>query len=237
MSAPTGMRADEAARRPWLADCAALLLDLDGTIVDSTEAILRGWRSWAATVGVSVGDLADIVHGRAAADTITTLLPGIPVEQVRRHVQQVLAIQENDPAPGRPVAGAAALVGELTAGQWAIVTGCSVRMAAARLAAGGLPRPAVLVADEHVELGKPDPGGYLLAMRRLGIGAADAVAIEDAPAGVAAARAAGIRTIAVTSTHSAAALADADVVVDRLSRILVRQHDGRLLLTVHMGSG
>jgi sugar-phosphatase len=211
--------------------CAALLLDLDGTLVDSAEAIMRGWNRWARTAGAATKGLADIVHGRAAADTINTLLPGLSPEELHRHVHEVLRIQETDPAPARPMPGAAALVADLDAGQWAVVTGCSVGMATVRLAAGRLPTPGVLVADEHVRGGKPDPEGYLLALRRLGVRPGDAVAVEDAPAGVAAARAAGIRTIAVTSTHSAGELDDADIVVTSLKHIRVGTARERLTLT------
>jgi sugar-phosphatase len=230
MTAPAQPAKAESAEH-WKFSCGALLLDLDGTLVDSTEAILRGWHEWARTAGAATDRLVDIVHGRAAADTINALLPGLSDDQLRRHIHDVLRIQETDPAPARPIAGATELVAGLDAGQWAVVTGCSVGMATVRLAAGRLPTPDVLVGDEHVRAGKPDPEGYLLALRRLGIGPGDAVAVEDAPAGVAAARAAGIRTIAVTSTHPAAALADADVVVTSLEHIRVLTAGGRITLT------
>jgi beta-phosphoglucomutase len=57
-----------------------------------------------------------------------------------------------------------------------------------------------IVAAEDVVNGKPDPEGYLRALETLALDAADAVAVEDSPAGVAAARAAGVRCLAVTTT-------------------------------------
>jgi sugar-phosphatase len=221
---------------PWTLQCATVLLDLDGTLVDSGEAILRGWRRWADDVGAPTDILADIVHGRSAADTITRLLPHLRQEQVKDHVAQVLRIQEEDPVPGLPMAGAAALVRRLEPGRWAIVTGCSTGMAVARLAAGGLPGPDVLITDEQVRQGKPHPEGYLLALRRLGIDPGDAVAVEDAPAGVEAAKAAGIRTIAVTSTHPLETLSAADVVVDNLDRIQVSTTGDRYTVSVESGA-
>jgi sugar-phosphatase len=216
----------------WTADCSVVLLDLDGTLVDSADAVLRGWHTWAQAVGAPVEGIADLVHGRSAAETITTLLPDVSADQLHGHVRHVLGIQEVDPAPALPMTGAAMLVEALGPHRWAVVTGCSVGMAAARLAAGGLPRPDVLVTDEDVEAGKPHPDGYLLALRRLGLSPADAIAVEDAPAGVAAAKVAGIRTVAVTGTHPAEALAEADVVTAGLEQIRVTAAGRRLSLTV-----
>jgi sugar-phosphatase len=143
----------------WRADCAVVLLDLDGTLVDSTDAVLRGWQQWAQATGAPADRLADIVHDRSAAATITTLLPDVSDLDLRRYVRQVLALQEVDPVPAHPMTGAAALVAALGP-RWAVVTGCSGAMATARLSAGGLPRPDVLVTDEDVDAGKPDPDGY-----------------------------------------------------------------------------
>lgn len=210
--------------------CAAVLLDLDGTLVDSSDAILRGWHGWAAEADIPVTGLADIVHGRAAAETIAMLVPGIDDGDLRRHVRRVLERQEQDPAPAEPIAGAAEFVRALEEHPWGVVTGCSKAMAAARLAAVGLPVPGVLVTDEDVAAGKPHPDGYLLALRRLGITAELAVAVEDAPAGVLAAKAAGLRTVAVTSTHPPEALAVADFVVSSLAEISVSVAGGDLVL-------
>ena len=82
----------------------------------------------------------------------------------------------------------------------------------------GLPVPAVLVAAEDVSTGKPDPQGYLLAAKVLGVDIDHCVVIEDSPAGIMAGRAAGARVIAVATSHPATALA-ADVVVADLTHI------------------
>jgi sugar-phosphatase len=221
--------------RRWAVPCSALLLDLDGTLVDSADAVLRGWRRWARTAGVPVDGLAGFVHGRSAADTITRLMPDVTTAQLRRHVRRVLHLQEIDPAPAAPVAGAAALLDGLDGVSWAVVTGCSARMAQVRLAAGGLPAPPVLVTDEDVHAGKPSPAGYLLALERLGISPSGAVAVEDAPAGIEAARSAGLCTVAVTTTHPAADLAAAEIVVDSLTRLRLTRSGGRTMLVAEAG--
>jgi sugar-phosphatase len=93
---------------------------------------------------------------------------------------------------------------------WAIVTSGGRELATTRLRIVGLPLPDVLVAAEDVNLGKPDPEPYALASRRLAVAASDCVAVEDAPAGIEAAKASGMRVLAVSTTHPAAALSDAD---------------------------
>ncbi len=79
----------------------------------------------------------------------------------------------------------------------------------------------VIVSAEDVTRGKPDPEGYLLALRRLRLQAADAVAIEDAPPGIAAAKAAGLSCVAVLGTVPRERLGQADEIVPRLDAGLV----------------
>ena len=79
-----------------------------------------------------------------------------------------------------------------------------------------------LVAEEDATKGKPDPEGFLVAARLLGVQPAACVVIEDAPAGLRAARTAGMRAIGVTTTHPAPDLGDAGLVVDSLAEEAVR---------------
>jgi sugar-phosphatase len=68
-------------------------------------------------------------------------------------------------------------------------------LATARLRGAGVAVPTVLICADDVQRGKPDPEGYCLAAERLGVPARDAVVLEDAPAGIAAARAARIGAV------------------------------------------
>jgi beta-phosphoglucomutase-like phosphatase (HAD superfamily) len=79
------------------------------------------------------------------------------------------------------------------------------------------------VTAEDVERGKPDPTGFARALELLGVPPTDAVAIEDSEAGVAAAKAAGVWTVAVTGTVGAARLAAADELAERLDAALVER--------------
>ena len=80
-----------------------------------------------------------------------------------------------------------------------------------------------IVAADDVEQGKPHPEGYQRALERLGIDAGDAIAFEDTEAGVASAKAAGVRCLAVRGTLPDERLGAADEVVDRIDLALVRR--------------
>ena len=112
-------------------------------------------------------------------------------------------------------------------GRWTIVTSGNRAVAGARLRVAGLPVPQTLVSADDVRNGKPDPEPYLLGAKRLGIAPERCVVVEDAPAGLAAARAAGMATIAVT-THYGRAELDADLVVEDLQNVRV-EVDGHAL--------
>jgi sugar-phosphatase len=88
-----------------------------------------------------------------------------------------------------------------------------------RLAEAGLPVPNVLIGADDVERGKPDPQGYLMAARRLGVDPVACVVVEDTPAGIAAGRAAGALVVGIVSTHRRADLTDADIVIDELAQL------------------
>jgi len=99
--------------------------------------------------------------------------------------------------------GAAKLLARLDAAPWAIVTSAPRALPVARRRAARLPQPCVLVSAEAVERGKPDPQGYALAAARLAAATGRCIVFEDAPAGIVAARAAGMRVVALTTTHTA----------------------------------
>jgi mannitol-1-/sugar-/sorbitol-6-phosphatase len=119
------------------------------------------------------------------------------------------------------VPGAAALLALLGDRQWAVVTSGSLVVASLRLRTGGIPIPPVLVTAGDVRRGKPDPEGYLLGARRLGVEPEECLVIEDAPPGVAAGKAAGMRVIALLTTHKAEQLADADARLDSLAALRI----------------
>ncbi|HYN30705.1 MAG TPA: HAD-IA family hydrolase [Dermatophilaceae bacterium] len=190
---------------------AGVLLDLDGTLVDSIASVERSWRTWAAEYGV---DPARLRHGVTAANLVAELLP--PEQRAAAH-DRIVALEVADVAGITLLPGAAELLDELGDGgaRVAIVTSGSRPLAEARLAATGLRRPDVVVTADDVVRGKPGPEPYLVAARELDVEPADCVAVEDALAGLVSARDAGVGgALAVTTTTPAdelAALADAVV--------------------------
>lgn len=205
---------------------AAVLFDMDGTLVDSSAAIVRSWSTWATERGITLEQLlAAHGHGRPAGDVVRELVPAADAEAATARVAE-LEIADVDGVVQLP--GVAALLAALPPTSWAIVTSCNRPLAAARTAAGGLPAPAALVTVDDVVRGKPDPACFLLGAERLGVDPADCLVVEDAPAGLAAARAAGCATLAVRTTHPEGPL-DADVVVPLLTSVAMSvDGDGRV---------
>ncbi|RLL65851.1 HAD-IA family hydrolase [Streptomyces sp. Z26] len=206
----------------------ALLFDNDGTLLSSMESVVRCWTRWAGEYGVPAEDFARVeLHGRTAGEIIADLLPAAEVPGARRRIEQ---LEVEDVAGGGVVLlpGTAALVAALSAppapgavpARWAVVTSAARPLAEARLREVGV-EPPLVVAAEDVVRGKPDPEPFLLAARKLGVAPDRCVVFEDAPAGLAAARAAGMRAVALTTTHAREQLR-ADAVVTDLSGVSVR---------------
>ncbi|WP_233507210.1 HAD-IA family hydrolase [Jiangella anatolica] len=207
----------------------AILLDLDGTLVDSTDSIARCWLRWCREYDVDPAGLA-AAHGRTTADIVADLLPGPMVSAALTRIDQ---LEIDDAVSVRALPGAAALLASIPEGRRAVVTSGSKVIAAARMRAAGLTPPSVVVTADDVLRGKPNPEPYLLGAQRLGIDPARCVVVEDAPSGIAAARAAGMAVVAVTSTHEARQL-EADLVAAGPARISVNG-TGPLLVDVVAG--
>jgi len=207
-------------------EAAALLLDCDGVLVDSRASVERAWRRWAVEHGLDGEAVVAIAHGRRTEDTLRELgLAG----DLAAEVDRVEAAEVADASAVSAYPEAAALLATLPAGAWAVVTSGTRALVTARLAAGGLPLPAVLVTADDVAAGKPDPQGYLEAARRLGRAAEECLVLEDSPAGVAAALTAGMRVVALPTTHAAKELSAATLVA-RWDELAVRLAEGRVVL-------
>lgn len=198
----------------------AILFDLDGVLVDSRKAVERHWRGWAVEHGVEPGRIFAIMHGRRTAEIIREFAPSPTLEEDARALEMAAAY---DLDGVEEVAGARELLTSLQQGQWAIVTSGSRPMAEARLQHTGLPVPQVFITSADVLNGKPDPEGYLKAASLLGITPAECVIIEDAPAGLSAARAAGIFSIAVATTAMPEELREADMCIPSLASLRAEQ--------------
>ncbi|MEX5668932.1 HAD family hydrolase [Pseudomonas neuropathica] len=177
----------------------AFLFDMDGTVLNSIAAAERIWAAWAVRHGVDVETFLPTIHGVRAIDTITRLnLPGVDAEAqaafiTEAEIEDVEGIVE--------IPGAAAFLNGLPKDRWAMVTSAPRDLALRRMAAAGIPEPAVMITAEDVQAGKPDPAGYLLAAKRLGLEPRDCLIFEDATVGIQAAEAAGAPLMIITTTH------------------------------------
>ena len=199
----------------------ALLFDLDGVLVDSTASVEHHWREWATGHGLDVAKILAVVHGRRAIDTIREQAPHLDAE---RELATLAASEAATTIGVVAIPGAARLLASLPSSRWTIVTSGTELVATARLRAAALPTPPLMVTADRVTRGKPDPEGYLAAASALGTHPASCIVVEDAPAGVEAARRAGMRCIALTTTHRREKLSGATVVVPDLRAISVA-HD------------
>ncbi|MEC5152607.1 HAD-IA family hydrolase [Cryobacterium sp. GrIS_2_6] len=200
----------------------AVLFDNDGTLVDSTNAVNRSWLSWAKEAGLGTS-FRGASHGVPARQMLATL---IPADQIDDAVIRLTQIELADTMGIRVLPGAGPLLASIPEHRRAIVSSATRELCLVRLAAAGVPTPATIITIEDTGRGKPFPEPFLEAAARLGFDPARCLVVEDAPAGLEAARAAGCATIGVEGTHDAADL-DADLVVTSLDRLrIVVQHNG-----------
>ncbi|WP_405559644.1 HAD family hydrolase [Streptomyces canus] len=208
----------------------ALLFDNDGTLVSSLESVHRCWARWAEEFGITAEEFARVeLHGRPAVEIAADLLPADVVPQALARIEQ-LEVEDVPNGGVHLLPGTRAFLDALPADRWAVVTSATRRLAEARLEAVGI-LPKTLVAAADVTRGKPDPEPYLLAARELGVDPARCVVFEDAPAGLRAGRAAGMTTVALTTTHQAHEL-DADLVVENLSALSALVTGGNVEVSV-----
>jgi mannitol-1-/sugar-/sorbitol-6-phosphatase len=212
-------------------ECEAVLFDLDGVLVDSSQCIQRHWQDWADRHGLELHQIMQVAHGLRSGDTMRLVAPHLDIESEER---QYMAMEEIDHEGVTAIEGARQVLAALPEDSWAIVTSGSNRLARGRLAYVGLPVPNALVTAEDVKEGKPSPEPYLLGARKLGATVEECVVIEDAPAGIQAGKSAGMRVIGVASTHTPQALlqAGADIVIDRLVDLHIFTTDNSRHLTI-----
>jgi sugar-phosphatase len=208
----------------------AILFDVDGTLLDSTGAVERSWRTWAVTHGLDAEEILQVCHGRRTEDTIALFLPA---EQRAAAVAEMEALELSDLQDVVALPATQELLPALPRDRWAAVTSGSRRLMQARLAAAGLPVPEVLVSAEDVGVGKPDPEGYVKAAAAVGYDIAQCLVVEDSPAGVRAGGAAGAPTLAVATSHSSAQLSAADAVIPDLTACAIEATADALLVTTN----
>ena len=204
-------------------ECGGVLFDLDGVLVDSARVVVRTWDTWAGQKGLDAGRFIEIAHGRRPAETLRLIAPDLDAESEAAELER---LEVNDTDGILEIEGALELLGSLPEGSWTVVTSGSRALASGRMRHVGLPLPERFVTADDVDNGKPHPEAYLKGADILGASPETCVVIEDAPAGIQSARAAGMRVVAVATTHREEQLREADVVVGALSDVRVLGQTG-----------
>jgi beta-phosphoglucomutase len=203
----------------------AVIFDMDGVLVDSYRGHYESWHALAEEHGIALSEVRFAeLFGRTSREIIAELWGlGMSEHQsaamdARKEGFYRAILEKNFPA----MEGAEALIDSLVAAGFVLAVGSSGPPENIELSMQKLGRAhcfSVRVTGMDVAHGKPDPQVFLLAAERLGVAPSQCVVIEDAPAGIAAARAAGMTAIALTGTAPAAKLGTAHLVVDSLREL------------------
>lgn len=177
--------------------CAALLFDLDGVLINSTPAVARVWRKWAVERGFDPEEVVARAHGRPSLTTVREYLPDADHAAENREVErrEIADLEGVVPLPG-----ALELLASLPQDRWTIVTSCTRPLAEVRIQAAGLPLPKKLVTSNDITYGKPHPEPFLKGAALLGFPAERCIVFEDVPAGVRAGKASEARVAAFPTT-------------------------------------
>ena len=197
--------------------CAAILFDLDGVLLDSTRVVAAQYTRWALENGLDPSMVMHAAHGVRTIEVIQRVAPHLDAEAETRKIEQREAAA--DEVVRMP--GAVELVNSIPKGRWCVVTSGTRFLATARMRRFGVPVPEILVTADDVQRGKPHPEPYLRGAELLKVNPAECVVVEDAPAGIQAARAAGMKVISLPSTYPASQLREADAIVSGLAKIRV----------------
>ncbi|WP_070963926.1 HAD-IA family hydrolase [Vibrio sonorensis] len=175
---------------------AKFIFDMDGTLVDSTYAVENAWSIWATEHRINVDTILAISHGRPSDDVIKELMPHLSIEE---EVAKLEAIEMSNVDSVKPVRGAIDFLSRLEDHDWGVYTSAPRELAIQRLKAASIPVPKTLITVEDVQKGKPDPEGYILAAKQLGVSPEQCLVFEDAHAGILSAMEAGCDVINITA--------------------------------------
>ncbi|BCL75018.1 glycerol-3-phosphatase [Jeongeupia sp. HS-3] len=188
----------------------ALFFDMDGTLIDSTPCVERTWRNWAGELGIDAEHLIANMHGVRGIDVISRFAPDADLQtEYEKLLQRELSDMEGTVA----INGVAERIAELDGIRAAIITSAPRPLAQSKLEYCGITPPAFMVCAEDIVNGKPSPDPYLAGAQHFDVDPARCLAFEDAPNGVRSAKAAGMTVIALTTSHPADELGEADLLI------------------------
>lgn len=209
----------------------AVIFDVDGTLADSRESLRQVWTTWLREHGIAPDPSVNL-HGMTNRAIVEMCLPQAEGAELDEAIDRVEALDLELAGLTTAMPGAQDALTSLDGAPVALATSALDTVARARLDSAGMILPAVVVTGDQVTRSKPDPEIFLLAAAELGVDPSDALVVEDAPAGVAAARAGGFSCLALTTTSDPAQL-PADLVVPDLSHVLWSVGDTGITVEVH----
>lgn len=200
---------------------AGVIFDFDGVIVDSHPVHMEAWKALFMAMGKAPGDeeLAFVMEGAKREEILQRFLGGLTPEQIELYGAEKERLYQARAGELKLVCGVAGFLEQMDAAGLpvAIATSGSRRRVERTLDAFGLlNRFLAIVTAEDVARGKPDPALFHLAARRLQVAADQILVCEDAAAGVAAAKAAGMKCMAIAANGRRKLLqeAGADLVIE-----------------------
>ncbi|CAO3639555.1 unnamed protein product [Cunninghamella blakesleeana] len=202
------------------------IFDLDGTLIDTTPLVIKYWHRFADEHGLDGEKILETSHGVRSIETVAKWKPELATEEYVTSMEAKLA-SETDGLTILP--GVTKLLNQIPHGKWGIYTGGTSLMANARLNQLNMAIPDGLMTGDKVGNGKPHPEGYLKVAEILYVEPKDCIVFEDAPAGIQAGKAGGMKVIACCTSHTEEQLkkTDADFIVPDLSKInIITLDDG-----------
>jgi HAD superfamily hydrolase (TIGR01509 family) len=197
----------------------ALLFDLDGTLIDSMPHHQNAWVEWHRRHGQAMDEAGFFAStaGRANAEILAELLPQLDEAAIHALADEKEAIYRELARPALELIGGAAELAAAARAQGLKLAVCTasglmnMQLAFERFGIAEWVDAVTSPADGL--RGKPHPDIFLEAARRLGVAPADCIVFEDAPLGIEAARRAGMRAVALTTTMPREAFTGFDNVV------------------------
>jgi len=186
---------------------AAILFDLDGTIVNTDPIHYQAWQQMLAGYNIEIDErfYQSRISGRLNPEIVKDILPQLSAAEGQKFADDKEALFRQLAFQLQPLSGFAELIAWTETHQLkrALVTNAPRLNAEFMLEVLGITQafPKVILAEDCTA-GKPDPAPYQVALDTLKISADKAITLEDSPSGIRAAVAAGIPTIGIASTHN-----------------------------------
>lgn len=199
---------------------AAVIFDLDGTILDNNAYHLKSWKQYLRNIGREMSDeeFNEKLNGRTNRDVVKYLYGnGVSEEEIRMHTYNKEAIYREMYAPYiRPVPGLISLLQSLQAAGVPMAIATSGIEVNINFMFDHVPIRQYfkkVVDSSYISKGKPDPEIFLTTASFIGVPPQDCLVFEDAVVGVRAAKAAGMKVIAVSTTETREDLHMADMII------------------------